>query len=77
MNDKLTLNTLILLLDIGKEKKLELAASKLQAELDKAKLVSMEKDQRISNLKEELKETQEKLAAHREESTEHKEPKGR
>ena len=59
-----------LLLDIiEKQNELEFAASKLQAELDKAKLVTMDKDQWISNLKEELKETQEKLAAHKEGST--------
>ena len=65
------------LLHIELEKKLELAASKLQEELDEAKLVSMKKGHLISNLKEELKETQEKLAAYREESTEQQELKGR
>ena len=55
-----------MLLDIEKQRQLELAASKLQAELEKAKLVAMDKDQWISNLKEELKETQEKLSANKE-----------
>ena len=66
-----------MLLDIEKQEILEVAASKLQTELEKAKLICMEKDQWISNLKEELKGTQEKLAAHREENTKHKESKGK
>ena len=52
------------------EVKQEVAASKLQAELER---VSMDKDQQIAILKEELQEMQMKLAAHREESTEQQE----
>ena len=58
----------------------DLTASKekeqqLQAELDTTKRVSRAKDQQISDLKEDLCGTQEKLMALREESSEQKEQK--
>ena len=58
------------LVAVADRKQGDLAASKqqLQAELDTTKRVSRAKDQQISSLKEELRGTQERLTALREDS---------
>ena len=63
----------LLLLHAEEHKHLEVATSKLEAELEQAKRVLWDKNQQISSLKEELQATQEKLAAHRKGSTDQQE----
>ena len=66
-------NLIILLLHAEEYKRLEVATSKLEDELEQAKHVLWDKNQQISSLKEERQATQEKLAAHREEIIEQQE----
>ena len=63
-----------MLLHAEENKRLEVTASKLEAELEEAKCVLRDKNQQISSLKEELQATRKKLAAYREGSTEQQEP---